>query len=447
MVPVLSQPFSSSTSSLVTPNVGSVPMQLSSSSVHSLADFFLTASTSRLAENNVEVVREEGLQHARIKLDARQYKKLPFRERLLEILRKLQIRSWANPQIVPENIVVTKVSGALTNAVFFVSCSSAPSTQTLLLRVYGPSSGSLISRPRELHTLHILSSRYKIGPRVYGTFDNGRIEEYFDSVTLTSTDIRDPQISRWIGARMAELHSVDVQAVDGSSSNLENSGMEFVANVKSWLGAAEEVLQLPGISDATRQELDLPRFKNEWNRYVAWVLSRPRTFGTRRVFAHNDAQYGNILRLKDGSEGLDEHRQIIVVDFEYAAPNAAAFDIANHFIEWTADYHCPTPHLLNASRYPTAEERHNFYASYIRYSAMLAEDPGLDDSSLEEMITELDKDVLILGAASHGGWAIWGIVQAREDVEAGVTEPEFDYIGYAKGRMAAFRKDFQSFGL
>lgn len=242
----------------------------------------------------------------------RQYKKVPFRERLLEILRKLQIPSWSTPQIAPEDIVVTKVSGALTNAVFFVSCPSGPSTQTILLRVYGPSSGSLISRPRELHTLHILSSRYNIGPRVYGTFDNGRIEEYFDSVTLTSTDIRDPQISRWIGARMAELHSVDVQAIDGDSlsSKYDNSGMEFVANVKLWLGPAEEVLRLSGISDATRQELDLPGFRNEWNRYLAWLLSRPRTFGTRRVFSHNDAQYGNILRLKDDSEGLDEHRQV-----------------------------------------------------------------------------------------------------------------------------------------
>src|SRR6266700_1668064 len=104
----------------------------------------------------------------------RRYKEAPFRELLLEILRKLHIRSWTTPQIAPGDIVVTKVSGALTNAVFFVSCPSALSPQTLLLRVYGPSSGSLISRPRELHTLHILSSRYNIGPRVYGTFDNGR---------------------------------------------------------------------------------------------------------------------------------------------------------------------------------------------------------------------------------------------------------------------------------
>jgi choline kinase len=284
---------------------------------------------------------------------------------------------------------------------------------------------------------------------VYGTFDNGRIEEYFDSVTLTSADIRDPQISRWIAAQMAELHSVDVQAVDGScfSCDHDNSGMEIVANVRSWLGPAEDVLRLSGMSDATRQELDLPRFRNEWDRYLTLLLNRPRTLGTRRVFAHNDAQYGNLLRLNNGSEGFEEHRQIIVVDFEYAAPNPAAFDIANHFIEWTADYHCSTSHLLTASRYPTLEERRNFYGSYIQHSAMLAEDPGLGDNSLENMMSELDGDVLVWSAASHAGWAIWGVVQAREDVEAGTTALDFDYIGYAKGRMAAFRQDLQRFGL
>lgn len=136
-----------------------------------------------------------------------------------------------------------------------------------------------------------------------------------------------------------------------------------------------------------------------------------------------------------------------MVDFEYAAPNPAAYDIVNHFHEWTANYHCSTPHILNPSLFPTLEERHNFYASYIHHAAMLADDPLLDDAKLEAMIEDLDRDVLIWSAASHANWAIWGIVQAREDVEAAVTEPEFDYIGYAKGRMAAFRKDILALGI
>lgn len=78
---------------------------------------------------------------------------------------------------------------------------------------------------------------------------------------------------------------------------------------------------------------------------------------------------------------------------------------------------------------------------------MLAEDPVSDSVTIDEMAKDLDRDVGIWGAASHAGWAIWGMVQAREDIEAGVTEPEFDYIGYALGRMASFRRDLESLGI
>jgi choline kinase len=198
----------------------------------------------------------------------------------------------------------------MTNSVFFVSCPTVPSISTLLLRVYGSSSGSLISRPKELQTLHTLSSRYNIGPRIYGTFENGRIEEYFDSEALTASDIRNPQISRWIGARMAEIHSVDIDVVVGTS---EGNEIQIAANINSWVTSAKEVLRLPTVSDSTRQELDLSRFKDEWNRYFAWATREGRGLGSKRVFSHNDTQYGNLLRLKDRGGGIDEHRQVCAI--------------------------------------------------------------------------------------------------------------------------------------
>lgn len=183
---------------------------------------------------------------------------------LLELLRDdLRIPGWSNlPIDLPASLIhIHKVSGSLTNAVFFVSIpgetfdvSSAgtrtpmlastalravtpadferpPDTPkvgsdpaptrsvhieapTLLLRIYGPSSGSLISRKTELHILHTLSSAYAIGPRVLGTFSNGRVEEYFHSRALHKEEMRDARISRWIGRRMRELHRVPLETME-----------------------------------------------------------------------------------------------------------------------------------------------------------------------------------------------------------------------------------------
>ncbi|TFK41324.1 kinase-like domain-containing protein [Crucibulum laeve] len=245
---------------------------------------------------------------------------------------------------------------------------------------------------------------------------------------------------------MAELHSVDIEVIESTSTQTrgEGNGWEIGAkkNVKSWLVPAEEVLALPSISAEIRKELDLNTFREDWDKYMLWLskiddINR----GSRRVFAHNDTQYGNLLRLTHPKEGLEPHRQIIVVDFEYASPNPASFDIANHFHEWTANYHTPTPHILDPSRYPTLKERRNFYKAYLDHTTIFGEDPLSNEGDVERRILKLDEQVRIWSPASHAMWAVWGIVQAREDVEGNVAEPEFDYISYSRGRLEAFRRE------
>jgi len=251
---------------------------------------------------------------------------------------------------------------------------------------------------------------------------------------------------------MAELHSVDIEAIENTSPDTlgEGKGWEIGAkkNVLSWLDPAEEVLALPSVKESVRAELDLQTFKSEWNTYMGWLSTVDDVHnGSRRVFAHNDTQYGNLLRLQHPKDFVDEHRQLIVVDFEYASPNPASFDIANHFHEWTANYHSSTPHLLDPSRYPTNEERRNFYVAYLGHTAISGEYPTLDDAEQELQLENLDKQIRYWSPSSHAMWAIWGLVQAREDIEGNVEEPEFDYISYSLCRMAAFRREIQALGV
>ncbi|KAJ3576148.1 hypothetical protein NP233_g631 [Leucocoprinus birnbaumii] len=424
--------------------------QLSSHSLHNLATLIAGASSSRtslrLADIDTDSIRVEGLRHARITLKARKYKLPEFTSDVFEILRLLHVRHFNAADILPRDLVVRKISGALTNAVFFVSFPSGNKTRTVLLRVYGPSSGSLISRPRELHALHILSSRYHIGPRIYGTFENGRVEEYFESTTLTAQDIRVPEISRWIGARMAEFHCVDIEAVEGEGWEL---GVE--KNVRSWLAPARQVLRSSSLSGDIKRELDLDAFERDWDKYLSWVSKVDDVnAGSRRVFAHNDTQYGNLLRLRRPKAEAEDHRQIIVVDFEYSAPNPASFDIANHFHEWTANYHSETPHLLDVSRYPTLEERRNFYLAYLRHTCFSTKEfHHITDpvAELEPALVKLDRQVHVWSPASHGHWFVWGIVQARDDLESNNETPEFDYIAYARCRLAGFRRELRELGV
>jgi choline kinase len=63
------------------------------------------------------------------------------------------------------------------------------------------------------------------------------------------------------------------------------------------------------------------------------------------------------------------------------------------------------------------------------------------------MMDVLDSQVRAWGPAPHAMWTLWGIIQAREDLEANETNVEFDYIGYAQCRLEAFRREAIDLGV
>lgn len=121
----------------------------------------------------------------------------------------------------------------LYSAVFFVDASNR---KRLLLRVYGIGVDQIIDRDNELAWIARLS-HLNIGPSLLGVFGNGRFEQYLPSKTLTSAEIRIPDISKQIAACTRELHDiVTVYPPDRFSV------MEVWNNVDKWYKLAVNVL-------------------------------------------------------------------------------------------------------------------------------------------------------------------------------------------------------------
>lgn len=57
---------------------------------------------------------------------------------------------------------------------------------------------------------------------------------------------------------------------------------------------------------------------------------------------------------------------VTFIDYEYSGFNPVAFDIANHWCEWAADYHTEEPHVLDFSRLPDLQQQLLFVESYLR---------------------------------------------------------------------------------
>ncbi|KAK6002033.1 hypothetical protein QM012_002523 [Aureobasidium pullulans] len=327
-----------------------------------------------------------------------------FKYEIVRLTHTLRIKGWRRvPMDMSNECTVERLSGALTNAVYVVSPPSVlpprptsadgkpplqrPPPAKLLLRIYGPQVEHLIDRESELQILRRLA-RKRIGPRLLGTFSNGRFEEYFHARALDPKDLRNPDTSKQIAKRMRELHEgIDLleRERDEGAFVWQNWDKWFqrVQDVTMWLDS--EVLKHQQSKNTSKEGWQARGFVcgTEWaifkqtvQKYREWLeaqYTEPGQLRSRYVFAHNDTQYGNILRLlPSGTSPLllpaNTHKQLIVIDFEYANANTPGLEFANHFTEWCYNYHDEkVPWLCNTSLYPTPEEQDRFVRAYVRH--------------------------------------------------------------------------------
>ncbi|KAF1995613.1 kinase-like protein [Amniculicola lignicola CBS 123094] len=324
-----------------------------------------------------------------------------FKFEIVRLTHTLKLKGWRRVSSEQSgDIEVERLSGALTNAVYVVSPpknihprkgdGDTPAHRLpppkLLLRIYGPQVEHLIDREAELQILRRLA-RKRIGPRLLGTFTNGRFEEFFHAQTLTPKDLRVPETSKQIAKRMRELHEgIDLLPKERAAGPFVWKNWDKWVNrceqIVTWLDQQVREQQQSGATlspDDWKHRgfvcgVEWPVFRKTVEKYRAWLDEQyggEQKVKERLVFAHNDTQYGNILRLMPAGESplmlpANEHKQLIVIDFEYANANLPGLEFANHFTEWCYNYHdTETAYACNTKYYPTPEEQHRFICAYL----------------------------------------------------------------------------------
>ncbi|KAM4553208.1 choline kinase alpha [Fundulus diaphanus] len=343
-------------------------------------------------------------------------------------------------RLAEEDFQITVIRGGLSNKLFLCSLpdsldSVGDEPRNVLLRLYGAilqmSCNKGDSRQSnkdndfqgaeamvlESVMFAILAER-ELGPKLYGIFPQGRLEQYIPSRKLDTCELGDPSISAEVAQKMARFHGMR---------------MPFNKEPKWLFGTMEKYLSQVMRLNFTR-ESHLRRF----NRFLAYNL--PQEMETLKsllesthspvVFCHNDCQEGNILLLN--VHHSSEKQKLMLIDFEYSSYNYRGFDIGNHFCEWMYDYNCDEfPFFkVDAQNYPSKAQQLHFIESYLRES-----DQGFGNLSEEHQMKlkeELYVEVNRFSLASHFFWGLWSIIQAR------LSTIEFGYLEYAQARFDAY---------
>nr|XP_048681189.1 choline/ethanolamine kinase isoform X2 [Caretta caretta] len=313
-------------------------------------------------------------------------------------------------------------SGGLSNLLYKCSLpehilSVGDEPRQVLLRVYGAILQGVDSLVLESVMFAILAER-ALGPRLYGVFPQGRLEQYIPSRRLCTEDLQDPDISREIAMKMSRFHGMV---------------MPFNKEPKWLFGTMErylkQIAELTFLQDAQRKlfsQLKAYNLQKEMGSLRELLESTPSPV----VFCHNDVQEGNILLLA----GRESHPsdKLMLIDFEYSSYNYRGFDIGNHFCEWVYDYTHDTWPFYQASmeNYPTRQQQLHFIRHYLWEDSVRRGDTTQEEQARieEEMLTEISRFAL----ASHFFWGLWSILQAK------ISTIEFGYLDYARCRFEAY---------
>ncbi|XP_075220659.1 choline/ethanolamine kinase-like isoform X2 [Lycorma delicatula] len=318
-------------------------------------------------------------------------------------------------KITSNDIIFKRISGGLSNYLFHVKLQKGNAEPNeVLLRFYGQTHGehALESLITDSVIFTLLSER-RLGPKLHGIFPGGRIEEYIPARPLKTIELSDPQLTLLIADKMAAIHSMNVP-INKEPCWLWNT-------INRWLQTIDE-------NSFTSKPVN--SFEDRLSKYdlhceAKWLRNHLLKIRSPVVFCHNDMQEGNILMRED--ENL---QNLVLIDFEYCSYNYRAFDIANHFLEWTVDYTTPEhPNFtVNRQNYPSQEQQLAFINRYLSCLNVAPTVVNNEINSPEHVLLEVRHFCL----ASHFFWSLWGIVNAK------TSQIPFGYWEFAAERMDSY---------
>uniref|UniRef100_A0AAQ6IIB1 ethanolamine kinase n=1 Tax=Anabas testudineus TaxID=64144 RepID=A0AAQ6IIB1_ANATE len=311
--------------------------------------------------------------------------------------------SWKTIQ--EDEFQISIISGGLSNLLYLCSLPDhvhpvGEEPHRVLLRIYGAILQGVDSLVLESVMFAILAER-TLGPRLYGIFPQGRLEQYLPNTRMLTNQLSDPAISGEIATKLAHFHAMR---------------MPFNKEPKWLFGTIDKYMDQVMKLNFVR-EAHLKKYKK------LMKLNLPAELES------------NILMLEE--KGNTSRERLMLIDFEYSSYNYRGFDFGNHFCEWMYDYTYNQWPFYKATpeNYPTREQQLHFIRNYLaeqrRHSNVTADQTQIE----EDMILEANRYAL----ASHFLWGLWSIIQAK------ISKIEFGYMDYAQCRFEAYFKQKKLF--
>jgi thiamine kinase-like enzyme len=287
------------------------------------------------------------------------------------------------PQTKESEASLREVTGGFVNTLHLLSRKNAAKKEpaSVLIRHFGrtndiedPPPGTTTLSATEQAVVYYEMGRIGWGPKLYGIFPGGRLEEYIDAHPLTAEESMDPKIRHDIARSYARLHSLQLPI---RKQNFKQAVLELKGNMANKDALAEELSK--GGSQKARDFAEIVR-TTDWSDELDWVSNLFITHECKQTIAIGDANYLNVL-----VKNYDSECRAMLIDYETATHSYRGIDIGGHFTERMYCWGNPTTNLTGYSSADFDEQR-LFCTSYLQEMQSLGQGLTANDSLAHLMV-------------------------------------------------------------
>lgn len=228
---------------------------------------------------------------------------------------------WKN--VEERQVNVKRILGGQSNHMFHVTTST--SATPYLLRIHRQGPNHVFT---DTVNFAIFSER-GLGPKLYGFFDGGRLEEYLPSRTMDSDCILEPEISRKVGAAFPKYHAIQVPV--SKERRCFQVMRESLKEYQEFGGVDYEIKPTTVTYSEHPKKVSMDDLYKEIDLMEKWTNE---IYKDTVVFGHNDLACSNVLE-------LSSNKEIVLIDWEFGSYNCRGFDLAMHLSETAIDFRVP----------------------------------------------------------------------------------------------------------
>ncbi|KAJ4129271.1 hypothetical protein NW768_007806 [Fusarium equiseti] len=300
----------------------------------------------------------------------------------------------------------------------------------VLVKVYGDGTDITIDRNKELRVHKLLAQRgLSSWPLV--RFANGHAYQFIPGRVCSEDDMSKTEIFRGVARELAKWHAL-LQPVDVQGARKE---LHYEPSV--WSTARKWLKAISNGEQRSREEIDGLQEKFQ---YLTEKLLPTDVMPEPLVLGHGDLLCGNII-VQESADGMGavngttDVATVRFIDYEHATYCPRAFELANHFAEWTG-FECDYDKL------PSTSIRKAFIREYLKaYAQVRRQNDTCNGTKATDLptVTDAEVETLMRQVDDYRGfpgfyWGLCALIQA----ETATGTIDFDYAGYAQKRFAEY---------